>query len=36
MKVLVNPKAINAINNLVEYITAEIQMPETGMKYGEK
>ena len=36
MKVLVNPKAINAISNLVEYITAEIQMPETGMKYGEK
>jgi hypothetical protein len=36
MKVLVKPAAVRSINKLVEYITAEIQMPETGMRYGEK
>lgn len=36
MKVVVKPAAILAIDKIVSYISTEIEMPETGLKYGER
>lgn len=36
MKVLIKPAALKSVKELILYITSEIKMPETGMRYGEK
>lgn len=36
MNVIVRPEAAKAITQLVKYVVAEIQMPETGMQYGRR
>lgn len=36
MKVVVKPLAMITIDEIVKFIVTEIQMPETGKKYGRK
>lgn len=36
MKVLIKKSALNSIDQIADYITNEIKMPETALRYSEK